>query len=76
MSPEVALLSETWQLFKNNIHIKERIEMAEALLELFEDHIDISELDTWKNEFDKSMKVAIRAKYEDEDDFDDIEDGW
>jgi hypothetical protein len=66
MSPEVALLSETWQLFKNNVHIKERIEMAEALLELFEEHIDISDLETWKNEFDRHMKVAIRSRYEDE----------
>ena len=71
MSPEVALLSETWQLFKNNVHIKERTEMAEALLELFEEHIDISDLETWKNEFDKSMKVAIRSRYEDELDEDD-----
>lgn len=77
MSPEVALLSETWQLFKNNIHVKERVEMAEALLELFEDHIDISELETWKNEFDSSMKVALRAKYEDElDEDEEEEDGW
>lgn len=74
MSPEVALLSETWQLFKNNVHIKERIEMAEALLELFEEHIDISDLETWKNEFDKSMKVAIRSRYEDE--LDEDEDDW
>jgi len=73
MSPEVALLSETWQLFKNHVHIKERIEMAEALLELFEEHIDISDLDAWKNEFDKSMKVAIRSRYEEELDEDDWE---
>ena len=74
MSPEVALLSETWQLFKNSVHVKERIEMAEALLELFEEHIDISDLETWKNEFDKSMKVAIRSRYEDE--LEDDEDDW
>lgn len=73
MSPEVALLSETWQLFKNHIHVKERIEMAESLLELFEEHIDIDDLDAWKNEFDRSMKVAIRSRYEDvtEDDSED-----
>jgi hypothetical protein len=73
MSPEVALLSETWQLFKNYVHNNERIEMAEALLELFEEHIDISDLETWKNEFDKSMKVAIRSRYDDELD---EEDDW
>ena len=56
------------------MHIKERIEMAEALLELFEEHIDISDLETWKNEFDKSMKVAIRSRYEDE--LEDDEDDW
>ena len=74
MSPEVALLSETWQLFKNYVHNNERVEIAEALLELFEEHIDISDLETWKNEFDKSMKVAIRARYEDE--LDDEDDDW
>lgn len=68
MSPEVALLAETWQLFKTHIHVKERVEMAEALLELFEEHIDISDLDTWKNEFDRSMKVAIRSHYGDIED--------
>lgn len=66
MSPEVALLSETWQLFKNYVHAKERVEIAEALLELFEEHIDISDLDTWKNEFDRSMKAAIHSRYQDE----------
>ena len=74
MSPEVALLSETWQLFKNSVHISERVEMAEALLDLFDEHLDLVDLDTWKNEFDRSMKVAIRTRYEDE--LDDEDDDW
>lgn len=72
MSPEVALLSETWQLFKNHVHLKERIEMAEALLELFEEHVDLSDLDTWKNEFDRSMKAAVLSHFGD----DEPEDEW
>lgn len=74
MSPEVALLSETWQLFKNSVHISERVEMADALLDLFDEHLDLVDLETWKHEFDKSMKVAIRARYEDE--LDDEDDDW
>ena len=74
MSPEVALLQETWQLFKNSVHISERVEMAEALLDLFDEHLDLVDLDTWKNEFDRSMKVAIRTRYEDE--LDDEDDDW
>jgi hypothetical protein len=78
MSPEVSLLSETWQMFKTYVHAKEREEMAEALLDLFEEHIDVSDLETWKNEFDSSMKAAIRNKYEDEydEDADDLDDEW
>ena len=69
MSPEVSLLHEVWQIVKNHIHIKDRVETAEALLEAFEDHLDLEELDLYKNEFDKWIKAAIlsRNEYDDED---------
>ena len=78
MSPETALLSETWQLFKNYVHIKERLETAEALLELFEEHIGLGDLEVYKNEFDRSMKAAIISKYKefDDDEDDDFDDPW
>lgn len=74
MSPEVALLAETWQLVKSHIHAKERLEIAEAMLQIFEEHVDISELEVYKNELDSVMKAAILSHYGDE--LDDEEDEW
>jgi hypothetical protein len=72
MSPEAALLQETWTLVKTHIHSRERGEIAEALLELFDDHIGLGDLEVYRNEFDRSMKSAI-ISYLGEDDPDDEE---
>lgn len=73
MSPEAALLQETWQLVKNHVHIKERGEVAEAMLELFEDNIGLGDLEIYANEFDRIMKASIIAHFG-EDELDDDED--
>jgi hypothetical protein len=75
MSPEVSLFLETWNLFINHVHIRERLSVAESMLEIFEDHMDLSELELYKNEFDRPMKAAIVSKLHDELD-DDAEDDW
>jgi hypothetical protein len=75
MSPEVSLFHDVWEIVKNHIHIKERVETAESLLTAFEDHIDLADLEFHKNEFDKWVKAAIISKYEDELDDEDDEDG-
>jgi hypothetical protein len=75
MSPEVALLNEVWEIMKGHVPQKERLHEAERLLRLFEENIDIGDIDMYKNEFDKVMKTAIVSYYDegvdDEDEFDD-----
>lgn len=75
MSPEVALLSEVWDMIHHHIPQKERLHEADKLLRLFEDHIDISEIESYTNDFDKSMKAAILSYFDSgpEDDDDDDE---
>lgn len=80
MSPEVSLLQEVWQIVKNHIHIKERVETAEALLEAFEDHLDMEELELYANEFDKWVKAAYMRRVDgeeyDDDEYDEDEPDW
>jgi hypothetical protein len=75
MSPEVALLNEVWETMKGHVPQKERLHEAERLLRLFDENIDIGDIDMYKNEFDKVMKTAIVSYFdegvEDEDEFDD-----
>jgi len=59
MSPEIALLNEVWETVKDFVPKKDRIEIAEKMLTLFEENIDISELQVYSNEFDSVMKTAI-----------------
>ena len=59
MSPEIALLSETWELVKTHVNTKDRLHVAETMLRLFEENIDIGDIDIYKNEFDKVMKICM-----------------
>ena len=45
MSPEVALLHEVWDSVRTHIAIKERLSEAERLLRMFEEHIDLSDIE-------------------------------
>jgi hypothetical protein len=74
MSPEVSLLLELWENFKTYIPTKERAVFAEEMLSLFEDHVDISDIEVYKNEFDKSMKAAIVSHFSEEEE--DDEEDW
>lgn len=76
MSPEVSLLLELWENFKTYIPVKERGVFAEEMLSQFEDHVDISDIEIYKNEFDKHMKAAIISHFQDEDDGDDDDGEW
>ena len=74
MSPEVALLHEVWDSVRTHIAVKERLPEAERLLRMFEEHIDMSDIEENAHEFDKVMKAAIVSHYDegfDEDDEDD-----
>ena len=73
MSPEVALLNEVWESVKGHIAQKEK------LLRLFDESLDMHEIDAYANEFDKVMKAAIVSYYDDgyeEEDYDDYNSDW
>ena len=71
MSPEVALLLDTWDTIKSQIPAKERLHVAEDLVRTFEDNVNISEAE---DEFDQVMKAALVSHFDiglgDEDDED------
>jgi len=75
MSPEIALLNEVWEKVKDYIPKKERVVTAEAVLQTFEDHVDMAEIELYKNEFDSSMKAAILSNLDLEDE-DEFEEDW
>jgi hypothetical protein len=76
MSPELSLFLETWNLFVNHVHVRERLDVAESLLEIFEDHVDLSELEIYKNEFDRTIKSVIASRNQEDPDDDDEQDDW
>lgn len=75
MSPEVALLHTVWELFKGYVPAKDKVDIADQLLKNFEEHVDIEDINVYKNEFDKPMKAAILELFPDED-ADDDDDEW
>lgn len=76
MSPEVALLHEVWDSVRTHIAIKERLSEAERLLRMFEEHIDLSDIEENAHEFDKVMKAAIVSYYDEGYEEDDEQDEY
>ena len=64
MSPEVALLSETWEIVKGQIARKEQIHVADALVRSFEEHLGIEDVQDHLNEFDRVMRAAIVSYFD------------
>lgn len=77
MSPEVVLLGEVWDSVKAFIPRKERLQAAETLVRLFDDNVDISDVESFVNEYDSTLKTAVVSHFdlllEDEDE---DEDDW
>jgi hypothetical protein len=78
MSPEVALLHEVWDSIRTHIATKERLNIAEVLVRVFDDNVDIAEAETQLMEFDSVMKAAIVTHFDIglEDNDDDDDDDW
>jgi hypothetical protein len=77
MSPEVALLNEVWEVVKQQLNKKDRVQVAEDILRCFQDNVDMSDLDLYKNEFDSPMKTAILSLNDEWDDLEeDDEEDW
>ena len=76
MSPEVVLLNEVWEVVREHIPKKERVHVAETMLRCFEENLDMSDIETYKNEFDSAMKTAIVTNADTLDDDGDDWDDW
>lgn len=80
MSPEVALLAEVWEAVATHIPKKERLLVAEQLVRLFDEHVDISEVEISLNEFDGVLKTAVVSHFDllldDPDEYEDEDDGY
>jgi hypothetical protein len=76
MSPEVALLLETWDSIKSYIPKKERLNIAEVLVRTFDDNVDISEVEDNIMEFDSVMKAALVSHFDLLEDNDDEDEDW
>ena len=64
MSPEVALLYELWDKIKTFVPQKERLRVAEEVIRIFDDNVDISEFEETINEFDSAMKTALISHFD------------
>jgi len=76
MSPEVALLLETWDNIKSYIPKKERLNIAETLVRTFDDNVDISEVEDNIMEFDSVMKAALVSHFDLLEENDDEDEDW
>tara|TARA_X000000950_G_scaffold242869_1_gene297571 strand:+ start:461 stop:697 length:237 start_codon:yes stop_codon:yes gene_type:complete len=78
MNPEIELLYNIWDSVKPYVSVKERLHVAEEIVRVFDDQLDISQVEDNLNMFDSVMKAALVSHYEfglgdDEDDEDDWE---
>lgn len=74
MNPDISLLLELWDGMKTYIPVKDRIQAAEHLVSLTDEHLDLAELEDYLEMFDAVMKAAIKSHYGYEDDDEDSED--
>ena len=58
MSPKVALLYEVWDNLKSALPQKERLRIEE-IVRVFDEHVDISDVENSLNEFDTIMKLLL-----------------
>jgi translation initiation factor RLI1 len=74
MNPEIELLYNIWDSVKPYVSIKERLHVAEEIVRVFDDQLDISEVEDNLNQFDSVMKAALISQYE--FGFDDDDEDW
>jgi hypothetical protein len=74
MNPEIELLNEVWDIVREHVAKKDRVLVAEEILRSFDAHMDMSEIDLYKNDFDTSMKAALLAFTGDEES--ELDDDW
>lgn len=72
MNPDINFLVEMWDSVKTYIPKKDRIQAAEHLVTVCDEHLDISESADYLDMFDSIMKSAIKGhfSFDEEDDED------
>jgi hypothetical protein len=76
MSPEISLLIEVWDKIKSHIPKKDKLFIAEDIVRLFDEHVELIDAEHELNELDGSLKAAIISHYDiglDEEDEEDEE---
>ena len=76
MKPDIELLYNIWDSVKPYVAVKERLHVAEEIVRVFDDQLDISEVEDNLNQFDSVMKAALISHYEFGLDDDDDEEDW
>lgn len=75
MNPDISFLHDLWDGIKAHIPKKDRLQVAEAVVRVFDENADIGAIEESLNEFDAAMKTALMEHFgiglEDEDEDDD-----
>jgi len=76
MNPETELLYNIWDSVKPYVSVKERLHVAEEIVRVFDDQLDISEVEDVLNQFDSVMKAALISHFDFGLEDDDGEEDW
>lgn len=73
MTPEIAVMTEIWDKVRSYIPAKDRLSVAEEIVRVFDENVDISGAEHELNELDTILKAAVITYYDigldDEDEF-------
>ena len=64
MNPDISFLHDLWDGVKAFIPKKERLQVAETIVRIFDDNADIESVEDSINEFDHAMKTALIAHFD------------
>jgi hypothetical protein len=64
MNHDISFLADAWSSIKPYVSTKERTHAAEALIKLFDDYTDLSDIADHLDEFDKVMRNCLIDYYE------------
>lgn len=76
MNPDISFLHDLWDGIKAFVPKKERLQVAETVVRIFDDNADIESVEDSINEFDSVMKAALIAHFDIGLDEEDDDDEW
>jgi len=76
MNPDISFLHDLWDGIKAHIPKKDRLQVAEAVVRVFDENADIGAIEESLNEFDAAMKTAMIEHFgfglgDEDEDYDD-----